>query len=163
MTIFDYVVLAILGLSLLLGIWRGLVSEILSLAAWIIAFLAAKYFAPQFAPVFSGWIKDPTLQLMAAFAVIVLVVVLLSALLRLLLQELLKAVGLSLADRFLGACFGLIRGLLIVLVLVVAAGLTSVPRQIWWQQALLAPPLETAVIAAKPWLPAGLAKRIRYR
>jgi len=40
--------------------------------------------------------------------------------------------------------------------------MTSLPRQVWWKEASLAAPLETAVLAAKPWLPADLAKRIRF-
>ena len=52
MTAFDYAVLAVLGLSLLLGVWRGLASEVLALAAWIVAFLAGKMLAPEMAPLF---------------------------------------------------------------------------------------------------------------
>jgi membrane protein required for colicin V production len=63
----------------------------------------------------------------------------------------------------LGALFGLARGVLLLLALVMLAGLTPLPRQSWWRQALFAPPLETAVVALKPWLPAALAQRLQYR
>lgn len=163
MTGFDYCVLAILAASLLLGLWRGLVSEVLALAAWVIALLAGKLYAAELAPALAGWIKDSTPQIVVAFVLIVVAVILLVALLRFLLRELLKAAGLGVADRVLGACFGLGRGLLVVLLGVLVAGLTSVPRAIWWQESLLAPPLETVVLAAKPWMPATMAKRIKYR
>ncbi|MBK6975365.1 MAG: CvpA family protein [Candidatus Methylophosphatis roskildensis] len=163
MTGFDLCVIAILAASLLLGLWRGLVSEVLALAAWVLALLAGKMFAGEVAPALAGLIKDPTLQMFTAFALIAVGVILLVALLRLLLRELLKAAGLGVTDRVLGACFGLGRGLLVVLLGVLVAGLTSLPRAAWWQESMLAPPLETAVMAAKPWMPAVMAKRIKYR
>ena len=52
---------------------------------------------------------------------------------------------------------------LIVLVGVLLAGMTALPKSQWWRDAMLAPPFETAVIAAKPWLPAEVSKRIQYR
>lgn len=163
MTAFDFCVLAILALSMLLGLWRGLVSEVLALAAWIAAILAGKAYAGEVAPLLSGLTRDATIQAIAAFALIVVAVILLIALLRFLLRQLLAAAGLGVTDRVLGACFGLGRGLVIVLLGVLVAGFTSLPREPWWQEAALAPPLETVVVAAKPWLPQALAKRIKYR
>jgi membrane protein required for colicin V production len=71
-------------------------------------------------------------------------------------------VGLSLADRTLGAVFGIARGALILVVLVLAAGLTALPRERFWREAKLAAPLETAAIAVKPYLPRAVADRVRY-
>lgn len=163
MTVFDYAVLAIVAASVLLGAWRGLVSEVLALAAWVAALLTARELAPGMAPVFSDWLKEPALQYAAAFAVIVVAVLVTVALTRLTLSKLLRAIGLGPLDRFLGAVFGVARGVLVVLLCVLVGGLTMLPQQAWWRQAWLAPPLETAVLASKPWLPAAVAKRIRYR
>lgn len=163
MTVFDYAVLAIVAASVLLGAWRGLVSEVLALAAWVAALLMARELAPGMAPVFSDWLKEPALQYAAAFAVIVVAVLVAVALTRLALSKLLRAIGLGPLDRFLGAVFGVARGVLVVLLCVLIGGLTMLPQQAWWRQAWLAPPLETAVLASKPWLPAAVAKRIRYR
>ena len=163
MTVLDFCILVILALSMLLGLWRGLVSEVLAVAAWVAAILAGKAFAGDVAPALSGFVKDALVQTIAAFALIVVAVILLIAVLRFALRELLKAAGLGVTDRVLGACFGVGRGLLIVLLGVLLAGLTAVPRQPWWQASVLAPPLETVVLAAKPWLPAAMAKRIKYR
>jgi membrane protein required for colicin V production len=162
-TAFDYAALAIVAASVLLGVWRGLVSEVLALAAWVAALLAGRELAPGMAPVFAEWIKEPALQYATAFAVIVIVVLVAVALARLALSKLLRAIGLGPLDRFLGAVFGVARGVLVVLLCVLVGGLTALPQQAWWRQAWLAPPLETAVLAAKPWLPAAVAKRIRYR
>lgn len=163
MTVFDYAVLAIVAASVLLGAWRGLVSEVLALAAWVAALLTARELAPGMAPVFSDWLKEPALQYAAAFAVIVVAVLVTVALTRLALSRLLRAIGLGPLDRFLGAVFGVARGVLVVLLCVLVGGLTMLPQQAWWRQAWLAPPLETAVLVSKPWLPAAVAKRIRYR
>ncbi len=163
MTVFDYAVLAIVAASILLGAWRGLVSEVLALAAWVAALLAGRALAPEMAPVFGEWLQEPALRYAAAFVAIVVAVLVAAALLRLALSKLLRAIGLGPLDRFLGAVFGVARGVLVVLLCVLIGGLTALPQQAWWRQAWLAPPLETAVLAVKPWLPAAVAKRIRYR
>ncbi|MFY9327624.1 MAG: CvpA family protein [Georgfuchsia sp.] len=163
MTIFDYSVLAGVALSVLLGFWRGVVSEVLALVAWVLAFILGRLFAPHLALELSRWITDPALQYLAAFLAIAVAVLLLAALVRLLVSGLLRAIGLGWADRFLGAMFGLARGVLLVLVLVAAGGLTTFPKQQWWHSAVLAAPLQTAVVAMKPWLPLEWASKIRYR
>lgn len=163
MTAFDYAVLAAVVLSVLLGLWRGMVSEILALAAWVLAVVLGKLFAPDLAPELSRWIPDPALRYLAAFAAIAVVVLLLASVVRLVVSGLLKVAGLGLIDRFLGAIFGLVRGVVVVLAFVAAGGLTTFPKQAWWRDAVLAPPLETAIVALKPWLPHEWAGKIRYR
>ena len=163
MTVFDYAVLAIVAASILLGAWRGLVSEVLALAAWVAALLAGRALAPEMAPLFGDWLKEPALQYAAAFAVIVVAVLMAVALTRLALSKLLRAIGLGPLDRFFGAVFGVARGVIVVLLCVLVGGLTALPQQAWWRQAWLAPPLETAVLASRPWLPDAVVKRIRYR
>lgn len=163
MTVLDYVVLIVLAASVCLGLWRGVVSEILALAAWVAAFFVARAEAPLGAQWLAGRIAEPGLRLAVAFGVILVGVLLVFAIARLLISLLLKAVGLGLLDRVLGGCFGVLRGGFVVLAGVAVAGMTSLPGEVWWREAMLAPPLETAVIAAKPWLPADVAKRIRFR
>ena len=162
MTLFDYVVLGIIGISLLIGVWRGVVSELLALVAWVVAFFAAREYATSLTPQLAKWIADPELALVAAYAGIFIAVLLIFALLRILISLLLSAVGLGLVDRFLGACFGALRGALIVLIAVMLAGMTSVSKQPFWRDAVLAPPWETLVIGLKQWLPADVATRIKF-
>lgn len=163
MTFFDYAVIVIVALSLLLGVLRGVVSEVLSLAAWVLAIVAAKLLAPKLAPEFAQWIFDPSLQYLAAFAVIVVAVLIFGAVVKLLMKSVIKAIGLGTIDRILGAVFGMTRGAGVVLILVAAGGLTAIPKQSWWRDAALSPPLETAVIGIKPWLPQQWASKVRYR
>ena len=163
MTIFDYAVLAGVALSVLFGFWRGVVSELLALVAWVLAIVLGKLFAPHLAPELARWISDSALQYVAAFVAIAIAVLFLAAVIRLLARGLLRAIGLGLIDRLLGAMFGLVRGVLVVLALVAAGGLTTFPKQAWWHDAVFAAPLETAVVAMKPWLPHEWAGKIRYR
>ncbi len=162
MATFDYVVLGIVAISLVLGLWRGVVSELIALAAWVLAFLAALEFgAPAGKLVFTG-IADPAVRALAGCALIFISVLVLMSLVRLAVRSMVKALGLSLSDRLLGMFSGLARGVLLVMLLVAAGGMTSAPQQLWWKEATLAPPLETAVLVAKPWLPDDLAKKIRF-
>lgn len=163
MTAFDYAVLTVISASVLLGLWRGVVSEVLALAAWIGAFLVARLVAVDVANGLTGQIAEPGLRLAVAYVLVFVSVLLVFAIARMLISLLLKAVGLGVLDRLLGAAFGVLRGILVVLVAVLVAGMTPLPKAEWWRDAMLAPPLETAVIATKPWLPADAAKRIRYR
>lgn len=163
MTAFDYAVLTVLFASVLVGLWRGVVSEILALAAWIVAFLVARAEASEVAGWLAGQIAEPGMRLAAAYVLVFVGVLLVFAIARMIISLMLKAAGLGLLDRLLGAAFGALRGILVVWVAVLVAGMTPLPRADWWRDAMLAPPLETAVIAAKPWLPAEAAKRIRFR
>lgn len=162
MTAFDYGVIVILLASLALGLWRGLIGEVLALLAWVVAGLAAWQFGAEIGPLITA-IADPGLRVLAGYALVFIGVLIVLALVRLAVRGLLKVLGLTAVDRVLGVVFGVARGLLIVLILVAVGGMTSAPKQLWWANARLAQPLETAVIAAKPWLPPEAAKRIRFR
>lgn len=163
MTPFDYAVLAVILLSLLVGGWRGVVGEILALVAWVAAFLAARTWAEPAGQLVASGMAESLWRQVSGFIVIFVAVLILFALARWAMSLLLKAAGLRPLDRVLGAVFGIARGVLVVWVAVLLAGLTVLPQQSWWRQAWLAPPFETAVLAAKPWLPPDLAKRIHYR
>ncbi|MDB5802010.1 MAG: colicin production protein [Rhodocyclales bacterium] len=163
MTAFDLIFLGVMVLSLLLGAWRGLVSELFSLVSWIIAFALARHFAGWLAPKLSSIAAASWLQWALAFVVIVVSVLVVLALLRFLIREMLSAVGLGAADRLAGAIFGVVRGVLIAVIAVALAGLSALPREQWWRSSVFAPPLETIVIALKPWIPKDLAARIKYR
>ena len=102
------------------------------------------------------------MAILAGCAVVFIGILVAMALVRIAVRSMVKALGLTLTDRLLGMLFGIVRGALVVLLLVGLGGMTSAPTQVWWRQATLAPPLEVAVMAIKPWLPPDLAKRIRF-
>lgn len=159
----DWVVLAVVSVSALVGLWRGVVSEILSLAAWVAAFFAATTFGGLLAPRLEGAFGESGAAQVAAFVALFVAVLIGFALLRFLAKQLLRAVGLGALDRLLGGVFGLARAALVLVVLVLLGGMTDMPRKPWWREAFSAPPLETAALAARPHLPDAMAKRIRFR
>jgi membrane protein required for colicin V production len=162
MTYFDYVVIGIVAVSLLFGLWRGVVGEVIALAAWGIGIFAAIEFgAPVGNSVFAG-LSDPALRTLAGCVVIFVGILVSMAVLNMVVRSMVKALGLSVSDRILGMIFGLMRGVLVCMVLVGLGGMTSAPTQSWWRDATLSAPLETVVMAVKPWLPDDLAKRIRF-
>ncbi len=162
MTVFDYVVIGVVGLSLAFGLWRGVVGEIISLLAWVVGIFAAVEFGGSVGQgVFAG-IADPAIRMLAGCVLIFVGVLVVMSLLRMAVRSMVKALGLSVSDRLLGMVFGLARGLLIVMLLVGLGGMTAAPKQAWWKEATLSPPLETAVMVARQWLPDDLAKRIRF-
>ena len=162
MTTFDYVVIGIVTVSLLLGSWRGVVGELVALAAWGIGIFAGlEHGAAAGQAIYAG-VSDPTMRLLAGCVTVFVGVLLAMSLIGMVVRSMVKALGLTLSDRLLGAVFGFARGMLMIIVLVGLGGMTSAPKQEWWKSATFAAPLETAVMVTKPWLPDDLAKRIRF-
>ena len=162
MTIFDYLVLFVLVSSVVISTLRGLVKEILSLLGWVVAFVVANAYGAKLAPMLPDLLPGETARLILAFIVLFLGVRILMGLLSLAIGALVEASGLSLADRGLGGLFGLARGIVIVLAAVILCGMTSIPQQAFWKDALLSPMAETGVRTVKPFLPAALAQHVRY-
>lgn len=162
MTIFDYLVLFVLIASVVISTLRGLVKEILSLVGWIVAFVVANAYGAQLAPLLPEVIPGATARLIVAFIALFLGVRILMGLLSLAIGALVEATGLSLADRGLGGLFGLARGIVIVLAGVILCGMTEIPRQPFWQDALLSPIAETGARTVKPFLPAAMAQHVNF-
>ena len=162
MTALDYAVLAIVGLSVLVSVVRGLVREVLALAAWAVGFVVATLYSGEFAVLLPAAISDERLRLLAAFIVLFLLVLVAMSVVAYLVVKLVRSAGLGVEDRVLGGIFGFARGLLVVMVLVLAAGFTSLPRAPVWRDAMLSGPLEACAIQVKGWLPSQFSQRIAY-
>jgi len=161
-TIFDYLVLFILIASVVISTLRGLVKEILSLVGWVAAFVVANAFGAKLAPMLPSVFPGETVRLIVAFIALFLGVRVLMGLLSLAVGALIDATGLALADRGLGGLFGLGRGIVIVLAGVILCGMTSIPQQAFWKDALLSPMAETGARTVKPFLPAALAQHVQF-
>jgi len=162
MTAVDIGVLAVVALSTLFAFVRGVVRELIALVSWIAGLVVALAFEGELAAVLPGLDGAPAARHVIAFALLLVAVLAVGALAAHLLSRFVHAVGLGFLDRFLGAMFGAARGVIIVLVAVLVAGLTSLPRHEWWQNAALGPPLAAAALALRPCLPAAWAERLDY-
>lgn len=162
MTIIDIAVLAIIGISIALGVLRGLVREVLALVAWVAAFLLSNFLAPEAARLLPQGMGSEEVRLLVSYVVVFIIVLVALSVLAVLASKIVKVVGLGVSDRAVGGVFGLVRGVLVVMILVLLAGLTSLPRQSAWREAALRGALEAAAGYVKAWLPADLSKRIKY-
>ena len=162
MTPFDYVVLVVLGVSVLVSVVRGATREVISLLSWIGATVLAVHLAPGVAVLLPTALESPTLRIAVGFIAVMISSLLVFALISLLVTQLLRKSGLSSTDRTLGAVFGLLRGVVILVVLVLLAGLTPLPREPAWRNATFSPPLEALAIYARGYLPPWMAERIQY-
>ncbi|CAL61404.2 putative colicin V production protein [Herminiimonas arsenicoxydans] len=162
MTIFDYLVLFVLICSIVISTLRGLVKEILSLLSWIVAFVVANAYGESLAQLLPDMVPGNTTRLIVGFIVLFIGVRILMGLLTMALDAVVKASGLTLADRGLGGLFGLARGLLIVLAGVLLCGMTAIPQQGFWKEALFSPLAETAALTVKPFLPGDFARHIKF-
>lgn len=162
MTWLDYALVGVFAVSLVLGIWRGLVREVLAILGWVIAFLAANLLAGPLGPAMPRAIPSAELRVAAAYVAVFVLSLIVTSLVALLLSKLVRAIGLGGLDRLLGAGFGLLRALLILLAAALLAGLTSAPRQAWWRDSASGPLLVRAAGAVTPYLPQTLTERLRY-
>lgn len=160
MTGFDYAVIAVFLISLALGVWRGFVYEVLSLAGWPLAFVLSKLFAAGVAPMMPA--EQEAMRTALAYALVFIAALIAWAGLVWLLSKLVKAVGLGWLDSVLGALFGLLRGALVVLVLVWLGGLTRFPEQPFWRDAQTSRAAEDVALWSKVWLPDNIAQRVHY-
>ena len=162
MSMLDIIVVLVLVLTVVRGLMRGMIDTLFSLAAWMLAFVTGKWGALMVAPLLPIGIENPAIRYFAGFAAVFLVVLIGVLLLGHALTTLVKAVGLGSADTLLGGVLGLAKGLVILIGLTLAAGLTSLPRTDFWKQAALSGSLQAMAFAALPLVPANVAKYIRF-
>lgn len=153
----DYGIVGVLGLSVLVGLWRGLVSEVLALVTWIAAFWVAWAFGPDVSAQFRHSIDEPSIRLVVGYVLCFVAVLVLGALLRFVIHRLVESTGLGGTDRLLGMVFGFVRGVLLVSLIVFLLGFTSFDQEPWWKRSLLLPQFETVAT----WLGAQLPVDVR--
>jgi membrane protein required for colicin V production len=135
----DYVILAILFISVLIGLARGLISEVLSLVIWVAAFWVAWTFGPSLAHYFEGSVSLPSARVAIGYGLCFITVLLVGGLIRFLISRLVASTGLGGTDRLLGMLFGLARGALIVSLVVFVLGFTPLPNDPWWRESTMLP------------------------
>jgi membrane protein required for colicin V production len=157
----DWTLLAVLAVSVLVGIVRGFVFECLSLAGWVVAWFAAQWGAPQLVPHLAGLVNlasaaTPTLHA-AALALCFVAALVVWGLLSRLVRMLVHATPLSLPDRLLGGGFGVLRGAVLLLAVASIVAFTPLAQSGPWRASQGARWLDNTLLALKPLLPPAAA------
>lgn len=136
----DWAIIAIVVLSALISIARGFVREALSLLVWVVAFVVAFFFSERLAPLLGNLVELPSLRYLAAFAILFVCTLIVGSVVNFLVVQLVRMTGLSAIDRLLGMMFGVCRGVLIaLLILIFLPKIIPVDQDPWWQQSRLIP------------------------
>jgi membrane protein required for colicin V production len=158
MVVTDWVLLAVLLVSLVLGAWRGLVYEVMSVLGWVVAFVLAQWWAPDVAGRLPLSDTAEPVRYAAAFVLVFVVAAFAGGLVAWATKKLVEAVGLRPVDRTLGAAFGLVRGVVLLLAVAVVVGMTPLKTSVWWTESGGAGVLAAALRGLKPVLPDEFGK-----
>lgn len=139
MTEFDYALLAIIGISTLMSLTKGLIKEAMSLATWIAAFFGARLLAPKAEPILASAIVDPMYLKIASMALVFIAILILGSVVRWAMAALVQATGLTWTDRLLGMVFGAARGALLVTVVVALVNLSPFRTDAWFAESQVVP------------------------
>lgn len=136
----DALIVGVLVISTLISLWRGFAREALSLLSWAAAFVVSMLFYARVAERLADHVDEPRLRLIVAFVLLFVLVLIIGAAISFLLGALIDMTGLSGTDRALGSVFGLVRGAIIVLVLLIVLQPVLKPeRYDWWRESRLIP------------------------
>ncbi|MDF1485254.1 CvpA family protein [Ramlibacter sp. H39-3-26] len=160
MSALDWVFVAVLLASMLVGAWRGLVYEVLSVLGWVVAFVAAQWLAPRVAEWLPMAEFDETLRHAAGFVLAFVAVLFACGFLAWVGKRLMEVIGLRPVDRTLGAAFGILRGVVLLLAATVLAQMTPLHASAWWRESKGAPVLAAALKSLKPALPEEFGRHL---
>jgi membrane protein required for colicin V production len=156
----DWVLIGILVLSVVVGLWRGLVFEVLSLLGWVAAYIAAQWFTPVTAAHLPVGSPGSAINHAAAFACTFVLALIVWMILARLVRMLITASPLSALDRTLGGGFGLLRGVVVLLAIATVVSMTPAVRSEAWRGSQGAAWLTVVLQGLKPVLPAGVAQHL---
>lgn len=158
----DITILVIIALSAGISLLRGFVKESISLATWILAFWIAISFSDRLERVLNGWITSPAARLAVAFAILFILTLIAGALVNYLVSQLVRKTGLSGTDRMLGVIFGIARGIVLVAVLTLMAGIPQLSKETWWKESTLIVYFQDMAIWMKGFLPPDVQKHFVF-
>jgi len=158
----DLAIVVIIALSVVIGVVRGFIVEVLSIAIWVGAVALALLFGGTVGEWFGPGIELPSLRAALGHGLVFLAGIMAGAIVMWVLRKAVQSTGLSGTDRLLGLVFGIARGVLLVTVLVVLAGLTPLPRDPWWRESRTIPVFQGIAQALAPHLPAALREYLDF-
>jgi len=159
----DYAIIGLISISLIVGLFRGLISEAFALVSWGVAFWVGLTFSTPFAALLENSITDPSARIAAAFIALFILTLVLGAIINKLLSVLIDKTGLTGTDRIAGMVFGIVRGMFLVVILVMLAGLTLLPESAWWKESQLIPVFQSLAVWLKAHMPEGMASYLNYQ
>ena len=162
MNVADAAIAAIVLVSVVIGMVRGFVVEVMALVVWIAAVVLAMSFGPEVSTWFGGSIELPSVRVALGYASVFIATLVAGAIVVFLLRKLVAGTGLTGTDRLLGMLFGLARGAIVVVVLVLLLGFTPMPRDAWWQESRALPWFQSLAGAMVRWLPAPIARYVEF-
>ncbi len=139
MNFFDYVLITIVGLSMVLSLWRGFVREIISLIGLVLAFLIASRFSGDVGGYLGQWITQDSLANIAGFMLLFVLIMFIVGMIGFIMRKLVDMAALTATDRTLGIFFGAARGLLLIGVAFLIYTAYAKPNQTWMSKSLLSP------------------------
>jgi len=159
----DYAIIGLIAISAILGITRGFVREVFSIAAWVAAIWVGLSFSRELSFYLRTLIEHPAGRMAAAFAGLVVITLIVGGLVGFLVRQIIDKTGLTGSDRLAGLVFGIARGMVVVAMLVLLAGLTSLPNDSWWRESMLIAPFQSLALWLRDQAPAGVAGFVAYR
>jgi len=157
----DIFIAGAIFLSIIIGLLRGLIKESISLVTWVIAIILAVVFSPRLAE-YMTFTSVAFIRTVAAFFSIFISAVLIGSILNFFIGKIIRKTPFSSPDRVLGAVFGLLRGVVVVTIMVLLAGLTPVPTSSWWQQSFSIEKFQVLAIWVKHRLPEEHAEPFKF-
>jgi membrane protein required for colicin V production len=156
MVTLDWLFIGVLFVSMVIGAWRGLVFELVSLAGWFIAVVMAVWLAADAATLLPVHNAGPVVQYALGFALVFVVSLFACGLLAWIAKKAIGAIGLRPTDRALGSIFGILRGAAALVLLALAVGMSPWRDAPWWREAQLVPVFEYAAQGLQPLVPENL-------
>ncbi len=158
----DYFILGVIGVSVLIGLWRGFLREVLSLAAWIVAFGVAVFFLEDGVALLADYVTVISVRVILSFGGLFLAALLVAGIVNIVLGQIVLRSALRGIDRGIGGGFGCLRGIAMIAVLVLLAGFTPLPHDPWWEQSRLLPYFEQMASGLRELLPADYGELLKF-
>ena len=158
----DYAIIAILVVSAGISVLRGFLREAISLLGWVFAFWLALTFADDVSGLFARYVSQPSIRHALAFFTIVVATLIITAFVMYFVRLIVDKTEITGTDRALGIIFGIARGIVIVAILVLFAGLTALPKDPWWRESTFIPHFQVLAVELQSLLPPDVARLFNY-
>lgn len=159
----DIGIVIIVGLFAIIGVLRGLMGEVFSLLTWVVSFLVAWFFSGDFTGWFAGHVQDANLRAVLVFFAVFFISFVAMTVIGHFAGTIWRETAPKGADRVLGGLIGGLKGVAVVVVMVLLAGLTPFPEYHVWRQSVLVGYFADVAVHVAHWLPADVARNVRYR